>query len=276
MKARSVVFDLFGDYLRYRDGVVRLRALVALMEAFEVPETTVRVVVTRLRKEGWLDSVRTGRETTYQLTPAAWRLLDEGRTRIFERAPGPWDGLWHMVIYSVPETDRALRERLRKKLAWLGFGPLSASVWVSPHDRTQAVRLEVADLPNVQVDAFHSRSDGAEWDRDIANRCWDLTELDRDYVALLERYRPRLAGYHRGELTGCDALVERMQLIHDYRMFPFRDPDLPPELLPEGWSGRVAHQVFLEAHSLLRAPAEEYVDELIGAGLVNGRVGDPK
>jgi len=271
MKARSVVFDLFGDYLRYRDGVVRLRVLVALMEAFEVPETTVRVVVTRLRKEGWLDSVRTGRETTYQLTPAAWQLLDEGRTRIFERAPGPWDGLWHMVIYSVPETDRALRERLRKKLAWLGFGPLSASVWVSPHDRTQAVRLEVANLPNVQVDAFHSRSDGAEWDRDIANRCWNLAELDRDYGALLERYRPRLAGYRRGELTGRDALVERMQLIHDYRLFPFRDPDLPPELLPEGWSGRVAHQVFLEAHSLLRAPAEEYVDELLSLGLSTGR-----
>jgi phenylacetic acid degradation operon negative regulatory protein len=263
MKARSVVFDLFGDYLRYRDGVVRLRSLVGLMEAFDVPEATVRVVVTRLRKEGWLDSVRNGRETTYQLTPAAWQLLDEGRVRIFQRAQGPWDGQWHMVIYSVPETDRALRERLRKKLTWLGFGPLSASVWVCAHDRTQAVRLEVADVPNARVDAFHSRSDGAEFDREIAHRCWDLAALDRDYVDLLERYRPRLAGYRRGELTGRDALVERMHLIHDYRMFPFRDPDLPPELLPEGWSGRVAHEVFLEAHSLLRAPAEEFVDELL-------------
>ncbi len=74
-----------------------------------------------------------------------------------------------------------------------------------------------------------------------------------------------------GELRGRDALVERMQLIHDYRLFPFRDPDLPPELLPADWSGRVAHEVFLEAHSLLRAPAEEYVDELIGAGVANGR-----
>jgi phenylacetic acid degradation operon negative regulatory protein len=224
----------------------------------------VRVVVTRLRKEGWLDSVRNGRETIYQLTPAAWQLLDEGRVRIFQRAQGPWDGQWHMVIYSVPETDRALRERLRKKLAWLGFGPLSASVWVCAHDRTQAVRQEVADEPHVVLDAFHSRSDGAEADRAIAGRCWDLTALERDYADLLERYRPRLAGYRRGELTGRDALVERMQLIHDYRMFPFRDPDLPPELLPEGWSGRVAHEVFLEAHSLLRAPAEEFVDEMLG------------
>jgi len=271
VKARSLVFDLFGDYLRYRDGVVRLRSLVALMDAFDVPETTVRVVVTRLRKEGWLDSEKSGRETTYSLTPAAWHLLDEGRSRIFERARGPWDGQWHMVMYSVPETDRATREQLRKKLAWLGFGPLTASVWVSPHDRTQAVRMEFATLANVQIDTFHSRSDGAEWDRDIASRCWDLAALDGDYVELLAEYKPKLALYRRGKLQGRDALVERMQLIHDYRRFPFRDPDLPPELLPGDWSGRVAHEVFLEAHSLLRAPAEAHVDELISSGLVNGR-----
>ncbi|MDT7627034.1 MAG: phenylacetic acid degradation operon negative regulatory protein, partial [Pseudonocardiales bacterium] len=45
---------------------------------------------------------------------------------------------------------------------------------------------------------------------------------------------------------------------------PFRDPDLPPELLPEGWLGREAHEVFLRAHGELRAAAEARVDELIG------------
>ena len=56
-----------------------------------------------------------------------------------------------------------------------------------------------------------------------------------------------------------------MKLVHDYRRFPFRDPDLPPELLPEQWSGRVAHDVFLEAHGLLRGPAEAWVDALTGS-----------
>jgi phenylacetic acid degradation operon negative regulatory protein len=55
-----------------------------------------------------------------------------------------------------------------------------------------------------------------------------------------------------------------MRLIYDYRHFPFRDPDLPPGLLPADWSGRRAHAVFLEAHELLRAPAERAVDALIG------------
>jgi phenylacetic acid degradation operon negative regulatory protein len=262
VKARSLVFDLFGDYLRYRGGEVRLRGLVKLMGAFDVSETTVRVVVTRLRKEGWLASRREGRETVYTLTDAAWGLLDEGRQRIFDRARGPWDGQWHMVLYSVPEIERALREQLRKKLAWCGFGPLSSGVWLSPHDRTEQVRAAFVDSAAVQLDVFRSRSNGIDADRDIAARSWDLDDLDRSYVELLDRYRPRLPAYRAGELSGVDALVERMLLVHDYRRFPFRDPDLPPELLPAGWHGRVAHEVFLEAHGLLRGPAEACVDAL--------------
>ncbi|WP_246113486.1 PaaX family transcriptional regulator [Streptomyces montanus] len=263
LKPRSLVFDLFGDYLRYRGGAVRLRGLVALMDCFDVPESTVRVVAARMRKEGWLDTSREGRETVYALTDASWQLLDEGRERIFARAGGPWSGQWHMVIYSVPETDRALREQLRKRLAWLGFGMLSASVWISPHDRLAQVEESFADHSAVRLDMLRARSAGTAADRDMASRSWDLEGLNKDYGELLDRYRPRLAAYRAGEVHGREALVERIRLMHDYRLFPFRDPDLPPELLPKGWTGRAAHEVFLEAHGLLRAEAEAYVDRLV-------------
>jgi phenylacetic acid degradation operon negative regulatory protein len=274
VKARSLVFDLFGDYLRYRGGEARLRSLVTLMGCFDVPEPSVRVVVARLRKEGWLSSRREGRETVYALTDAAWKLLDEGRERIFHRAQGPWDGQWHMVIYSVPEAERGLREQLRKKLAWFGFGPLSSSVWLSPHDRGGLVREAFEDEPAARLDVFRSRSAGAEEDRDIARRAWDLHELGRAYASLLDTYRPRLPAYRAGDLQGAEALVERMKLIHNYRRFPFRDPDLPPELLPGDWNGRVAHDVVIEAHGLLRGPAEACVDALTGsAAMPDGRAG---
>ena len=263
MRARSLVFDLFGDYLRYRGGQVRLRGLVALLDCFGIPEATVRVAAARLRKEGWLSAARDGRETVYSLTGTAWQMLDEGRARIFQRAAGPWDGQWHMVIYQVPEAERAVREQLRRRLAWLGFGPLSGSVWLSPHDRAHQVTEAFAGQPSGQPDVFRSRSAGNGADREIAARAWDLAALDRDYQDLLARYSPRLAGYRAGEPDGRAALVERMRLVYDYRHFPFRDPDLPPELLPAGWSGRRAHDVFLEAHGLLRAAAEQTVDELL-------------
>jgi len=272
MKARGLVFDLFGDYLLYRGGEVRLRGLIALMDCFGVPEATVRVVVARLRKEGWLGSRRDGRETTYLLTDSARRQLELGHSRIFHRTTDPWDGQWHMVIYSVPETERALREQLRKKLYWLGFGPLSSSVWLSPHDRLDDIKASFVDRPVIRLDTFRARSGSAAVDRDMAARSWGLDALNRDYTEMLEHYRPRLARYRGGELQGRSALVERVRLVHDYRAFPHRDPDLPAQLLPEGWAGRAAHEIFLEAHELLRQPAESYVDELLASrgGTVGG------
>jgi len=265
VKARSLVFDLFGDYLRYRGGEARLRDLIALMEPFGVPDTTVRVVAARLRKEEWLTSRREGRETVYALAPATWDLLDEGRARIFERSNDNWDGHWHMVLYSVSETERALRDRMRKKLSWLGFGPLSPAAWVSPHDRLGEVEEAFAHETTVQLDLFHSRSRGTDSDRDIARRSWDLPTIDHDYEQLLQVYRPRLQEYRAGLFTGASALVERMNLVHEYRHFPFRDPDLPRDLLPPDWHGHEAHAVFLEAHELLKAAAEAHVEELLEA-----------
>ena len=201
----------------------------------------------------------------YSLTDMALAMLDEGRERIFGRAAGPWNGVWHTVIYQVPETDRAVREQLRKKLAWLGFGPLAPAVWVSPHARAGQLRAAFADAPSVRIDVLQSRSEGPAADRDIAMRAWDLPALDQSYADLLAQYRPRLPRYRAGELRGPAALVERMRLVNDYRHFPFRDPDLPHELLPASWLGRTAHEMFLEAHSLLRGPAEAWVDALLEA-----------
>lgn len=264
MKPRSIVFDLFGDYIRYRGGAIRLRALAGLMECFDVGESTVRVVVNRLRKEGWFDAERDGRETRYALNSKSLHMLDEGRERIFNRVRTDWDRHWYMVIYSVPETERAIRDAIRKELAWLGFGPLAASTYVCPHDRLKQVTENFADQQSVRLDTLRCQSAGLTVDREMAARCWDLDALDEDYRAFLRTYRGRMAAYRSGSLSPREALVERMQITYDYRKFPFRDPDLPIELLPAGWAGRDAHELFIEAHDLLGEPAESFFEEISG------------
>lgn len=262
MKPRSIVFDLYGDYLRYRGGAARSRVLVELMSCFEVGDSTVRVVLARLRNEGWFEARKEGRETWYELNRRSTKLLDDGRARIFNRADGPWDRTWRMVIYAVPESDRGRREKLRKDLAWLGFGPLAPSTYVSPHDRLDAVREHLSEENGIRLDTLTCQSSSLQVDQEMAARCWDLPSLNADYAELIGRYRPRMARYRRG-VAPRDALVERMQFVHDYRIFPFKDPDLPADLLPKRWRGREAHELFLEAHDLLRAPAEAYVDEVL-------------
>jgi phenylacetic acid degradation operon negative regulatory protein len=264
MKPRSLVFDLYGDYARWHGGRMPLAAVVELLAEFDVPASTTRVVMARLRREGWLESHRSGRTTSYALTDRSWRLLDAGRRRILERERGPWDRRWRMVIYHVPETERAARDRLRKRLSWLGFGPLAASTWVSPHDRLDEADAVVDAAGGARADLLLAASRGVAADLDMAARCWDLPALQADFVERRRAYQARLARYRAVPPQGRDALVERISLISEHRRLPFRDPDLPVELLPAGWAGREVHELFLQAYRLLGPEAEQHYARVAG------------
>ena len=189
MKPRAIVWDLFGDHLRYiDDGHVPMRALNQLLDVFGVGESTTRVVLSRMRREGWFTTYREGRQTSYALTGRSIRMLDEGRTRIFDRGRDDWDGIWRTVIYAVPEESRGERDRVRRTLAWHGFGPLAAATWISPHPRLETVRDALAGLSATRMDLLESRALSRAADREMAFRCWDLDGLGRDYVELISGY----------------------------------------------------------------------------------------
>jgi phenylacetic acid degradation operon negative regulatory protein len=264
VKPRDILWDLFGGHLRYvGDGVVPMRALTRLLDVFGVGESTSRVVLSRMRREGWFTTRRDGRQTSYALTGRSIRMLDEGRARIFDRGRDDWDGVWRMVIYAVPEESRGERDRVRRTLAWHGFGPLAAATWISPHPRLQTVRGALADLPATRADLLESRSLSPAADREMAFRCWDLDGLGRDYAELVAGYERLPAAARLAALPGPEALRRQVELVASYRKLPFRDPDLPAVLLPEGWPGRRAHALFTAAHDALHGPADAFVRDIV-------------
>jgi phenylacetic acid degradation operon negative regulatory protein len=263
VKPRAIVWDLFGDHLRYvRDGVVPMRVLNQLLDVFGVGESTTRVVLSRMRREGWFTTSREGRQTSYALTGRSIRMLDEGRARIFDRGRDAWDGIWRTVIYAVPEESRGERDRVRRTLAWHGFGPLAAATWISPHPRLETVRDALAGLSATRMDLLESRALSRAADREMAFRCWDLDGLGQDYVELISGYEHLPAASELAALPGPEALHRQVELVSSYRALPFRDPDLPAALLPEGWPGRRAHELFIAAHDALHGPADSFVRDV--------------
>ena len=84
MKSRAILWDLPGAHLRYLgDGRIPMCALTELRGC----SSTSRVVLSRMRREGWLTTCRDGRQTSYALTTRSARMLDEGRAHIRSR-PG--------------------------------------------------------------------------------------------------------------------------------------------------------------------------------------------
>lgn len=268
-RPQDLVFTLFGEYLLRRPDPVWVGALISLLHPFGLSDGAVRTVLSRMTRKGWLEGERQGRHAYYRLTAKGRALLEEGENRIHHPPTGEaWDGSWYLLAYSIPEETRHLRDRLRVRLAWLGFGSLGNGLWISPHDVDARVTALAEDMDVAnhleRFSARHLASDGPER---LVRQCWDLPAINGRYQRFLERWHPRLDACREqaraGRLDPEEAYVLRFQLIHEFRAFPLEDPYLPRPLLPDGWLGGPASELVESLHALCRSPADGYVDGIL-------------
>jgi len=267
--SQDMVFTLYGDYIRHRGGEAWTGSLIELLGLLGLSGQAVRSTLSRMSRRGWLESHRASRYSFYRLTPKCLRLLEEGAQRIFRPRHDPWDGRWHLLSYSIPESKRHLRRRLRRRLLWLGFGALNQATWISPRD----LRAEVEKVVNAlhvrpYVEFFTAEHGGFSSEEEIVARCWDLKRLNDYYAAFIARYDLLFQEYQTRLMAGDslepqECFVQRFMLVHEYRSSPYVDPNLPRELLPDDWLGERATQLFQQYHNLLVEKAEAFVDSVL-------------
>lgn len=271
MKARSMLFTLYGDSIERYGGEAAAQCLIALMGALGFSPQAVRAALARMVRQAWLQRRRVGRRSFYALTPRGRLRVEHGTSRVYTLDHRPWDGRWRIFVYAVPERQRSLRDRLRRELAWLGMGPLAGGIWVSPYDLHEHLAAFVqAHGLDPYVAEFVGTHLGPAADRELVARCWDLPAIARwheqfvaDYRPRLEALRQRLAG---GEgLTDRAAFVEKIHLVHEYRKALYVDPWLPAELLPADWRGRDSARLFFDYYRLLDPPATRFFEALFEA-----------
>ncbi len=262
-----MLFTLYGDYAYPEGRDVPFRGLVDVGSALGLSEVAVRSAVARLAREGWLIARRGGGRSRYGLSAAGRRLIEEGTRRIYRPTPSRWSGRWCLLTYSIPESRRSERDRIRKQLAWLGFGGMGGGAFVSPRD-AGADALALLERHGVHGFAriFSGSLVGPGSDADLVAQCWDVAALDRRYRAFLDHYLPvcrrQRRAHEAGALTDREAFVTRFALTHDYRRFPFFDPDLPEALLPAKWPGTRARRLFAAHNALLRRGAFRFFDSV--------------
>jgi phenylacetic acid degradation operon negative regulatory protein len=251
-----MLFTLFGDYVFPVGGEIWLGSLVTIGRALGMSEVAVRSAVARLARERWIAARRRGQRSFYRLSRKGRALIEEGTQRIYHGDGRRWDGRWCLLSYSIPESKRALRDRMRKQLAWLGFGQLASGTYLAPRDVSRQVRQLAERLgAGAFAKTFIAHGSGLTDDAHIVRQCWDLPRIARAYARFVRHYAPLCArDRHRhaqGTLDDADAFRTRLALTHDFRRFPFVDPDLPKQLLPQAWPGARARQLFEEYHALL-------------------------
>lgn len=265
---KAAILTLYGDYLLSRGGEIWIASLIEILGNFGLSQQAVRSAVSRMCRGGLLQINHVDGKSYYSLTQNGYDLLTEGAQRIFQRRKAEWNGHWNIVTYSIPETMRPARDKLRLELGIMGYGALSEATWISPHDLSREVknllkRLDIEKYVNIFSACHYSGTDPKK----IVRHCWDLEKIHQKYEHFLTEYRPKLAEHVKRIKTGdniepSECFVARFNLIHEYRKLPFFDPDLPLELLPENWLRPEASALFDEYHALLTEQSNEYFDSV--------------
>lgn len=272
-RPEQLLLALLGDLVVDRDlGPLPTATLVGVLAELGVGEPAARAALGRMAGRGLLTPVRAGRTVAYLLTPASERVLREASGRVFADDPFAPEGPgWTLVTFSVPESRRDLRHRVRAQLAWAGFGLLRDGLWIAPGEVDlsevlsdfanggrgadggaggdgAAGRVDLAAFRAVEVAGFSAARSVRE--------AWRLDEIRARHLEFQGRWSAARDGAH--------ALRDVTALVADWLALLRAVPRLPVEHLEPGWPAARSVEVFRRRHDELADAARAELDRRLG------------
>lgn len=252
---QELVTTVAGAYIQPRaTREVWSGGLVALLGEFGFSPGAARIALARMVRAELLRPAKRGRLVHYTLTPRMIAILADGDRRIFSIGTPEPARQWTVLWQAIPDESRAARERLVRRLRFLGFGSLQDGTWVAPHDRERAALALLDELGVTQhAGLMLGRPSLAHG---LIHRIWDLDLLAKRYRAFVDQFGTASA------TTDREAWQLRTRLVHTFRQFAFVDPELPDDLIaaPEGRADAI--DLFHTRYPALAPSAQRYFDEV--------------
>lgn len=113
--------------------------------------SSIKRTAQKLWRKGYVEIKTEGKDSVVKLT-------NKGRVEILKnnldtleiKKPNSWDKQWRLVIFDIPEKEKAKREIFRDKLKRLGFFQMQESVFVFPYpcEKELLFLREVLEIPH--------------------------------------------------------------------------------------------------------------------------------
>jgi phenylacetic acid degradation operon negative regulatory protein len=245
-------------------GEISSGELLEVAQRFGLSPDAIRAAANRMARAGLLAKAGRGRgNVRYKVGPQGRALIQQLITKLHRwhmilEGQLAWQGSWLVVTFSIPEGQRGKRDALRTRLAEMGFGLLTPSVWISPLDQEGDVTALVEELDLngwvALLQCQRIQMPGVESTSELVCRVWDLEALGdryRDLNSRIEALQSSLERVERREEVDPEALFfETMNLQSELlEIILAEDPFLPAELLPPGWPSQRTHELI---HALSR------------------------
>lgn len=257
-RPQQLIVTVFGLYSRARGEGIAIADLIRLLADCGVESSAVRSSVSRLKKQGWLKVSRRGAGAIYSPSAKMLEVLEEGDARIYSPPRATLADRWLLATFSVPESKRNLRHRIRSTFTKWGAGSVTAGVWIAPGHNEARIRAELeADGLVGYVDFFAARYLGEDF-RDKVAQWWDLPTLGALYNAFERHWRPMLDCPNP---TPAETFASYVTLMTEWRRLPYLDPGLPLELLPTPWPAQSAADLLTGLHERFAPLARNHYEE---------------
>ena len=256
-----MVVTVFGDAVSQHGGWIWMGSLIEALQPFGFGERSVRTAVNRLARQDWLKADRVGRRSYFCFTDQAQAHYQRAARRIYAAGRREWDGQWTLVLFSgLPGRKR---EALVKSLSWQGFSSFAGGVYARPSAEREELDETIGELNLTgqvtvllaSIEDSHSQSAI----RDLARKKWNLEKLKALYDEYLDFYRPMARELRPEELTLEQSFWLRTLMVHDYRRILLKDPGLPGAVLPTGWFGFAAYELFRRTYKLVALTSVKYL-----------------
>ncbi len=243
----SLVRTVLGAYVRNLGGWFAIADFVTWMESLGVSPESTRIAVTRLKKKGVVESGGRDGRAGYTVTEQASAMFARGDGRIFGFRSMNDGDRWRLISFTIPESQRAARHQLRRRLTGIGCGTVSPGLWIAPeYLASEAANIVDALGLSTFVTTFATSEivfPGSL--REAAAQWWDLDGIAARHRSFLDRCDELRA--EPEPQNARDAFVRFVPLLDEWRIIPYVDPGLPPSMTPPDWPGGRAVAEFAAA-----------------------------
>lgn len=123
---------------------------------YEIDRKELYHALRRLRLHGLVETIKkTNEAETLSLSnrgKAHWLKYQFHNLRL--KKSKFWDKKWRIVLFDIPETQRKIRNALRRKLKDLGFLEFQKSVFINPHPCRNEVNF-IINFFNIEENVFY-------------------------------------------------------------------------------------------------------------------------
>lgn len=257
--ATSLVRTVLGAYVRPLGGWFAIADFVVWMDAVGVPPESTRIAVTRLKKKGVVRPVVRDGRAGYDITEQAEAMFARGDGRIFGFRRMADGDPWRLISFTMPESQRAARHQLRRRLTGIGCGTVSPGLWITPEylAAEAGAIVEALGLSEYVTTFVTSEVVPPGTPREAAALWWDLGGIAGRH----SRFLARVDGLDKepGVVDGRDAFVRFVPLLDEWRIVPYLDPGLPPVMTPTDWPGDRAVAEFASARERYLELSQQWV-----------------